>query len=517
MSNEQQLSEELSKAGFDDAVLMDALRARMRLGLPSFTLAPNKQFDYETIDYILHFRRRNYIGDYSIDFFEATYNKQPEIIHSIIDDIDTGQLELRMAALNWLTLPNDEVSEKETCEVLGLLWQLRESSGIDGFHIQQSLCLKYWKDTPFDSPELKERRKQFQRSRKFGKDDNGLFNAYLCYYELSGIRQGLKDSLRRKGFNLEQELDTALSTNQPYFEINSYRNCEEGLMHYRLPVKRKENYDFILPEYTATLIKLPPTWVGFAEGIDIPQLDSEMSAINWSDFDSCYIEVEKGVHQHSCEVAEIIRQLLEELPKNPLGKIVSAVLQIKYWITSPDFYPLIDPSVFAYIRTLPYSALDFTLETHPDVACNLLCGRPVYLGPEQGGQGEVGLWRKREFKDGDDYLPSLITVHSLTPAQLKNLVQHIPAPENELEALFPNLLIGSRGKVKLNTGERISVEFKADEHSLTFTNSKGQPFHLNLNIDGSNSHKPKINFRPFLDEQSVKGTSMGFFKRKRGI
>jgi len=220
MVNDIQIIEDLKQAGFDDGDLQQSIVQRIHLGIPSFVAPYAKWFDVDKVEYNLHLRRLNDLGDYGLEGYE-------------VDGINTYLLEKRMADIDWFRFPIGSKEEREISEVLDLLWRLGQSADISGFNIQELLLLKYLKGTPYDSPELQEKRMLYQTSGRFGRNENGrLFNAFLCYYELSGIGAGLKEQLQRKGFDCDREIEQLLSDNYEYFELHTYRSCREGLMHW---------------------------------------------------------------------------------------------------------------------------------------------------------------------------------------------------------------------------------------------------------------------------------------------
>ena len=513
MANEQQLIAELKQAGFNYLILGAELNWRMTLGLPAFALKHRKAFGKDTVDYEIHFRRINAEGEYRIDHYEAVYNMVLEIQHTDTNGINTFQLEDRMAAIDWRTLPRDPSTEAEVRDVIGLLWQLRDSDNINGFAIQQALCLKYWTGTPYDNLELQQHRKTYQTSRKFGNSEGELFNAFLCYYELSGTRQGIKDIFRRRGFNCDGQIDDHLARNSEFFEIHTYNACAEGLMHYRVPVRRLGYEEFLLPEYTATLVRMPYLESYTIQDVDTSGLEARMSAIDWSDPESYFIQPENGRHVYNSEVTTIKQLLLDVLPKDPVGSTISCQLQAKYWIASPDFYNLVAPPVFEYLQTLPYSSYDFPIDTHTKAASNLLCGRAVNIGVGQQSETSEDVWWKLEAKDRDPTRLFLLPFSSLSKGQLELLIRHIPASESELAALTSRLLEGDRAEVRLHTGKSIWAEVDAEGHTLKLTDGQGLPVQINMDMSAAQAQKPSLSFRPFLSEQER--PAKGHFRNKR--
>lgn len=149
MKNEKNITaikQQLQALGFGDG-LEKLLRASACFQPLSFGLPYLMQVSGDDVSFRLHVEKVD-TGEYALLFYDAVLRKQIDLVAAARElDLDIGDLEKKMAGINWL----DTVLHTDQIEAV--IGELESIAGIgpEGVRIAGLLKFKYWAGTPAEA------------------------------------------------------------------------------------------------------------------------------------------------------------------------------------------------------------------------------------------------------------------------------------------------------------------------------------------------------------------------------
>lgn len=119
------------------------LLQNIQAGKYRFTIGTNKQFQQDTMEYILHYNRSPH-GFYSLDAYRAILQKAIRLEDTTVNGVSIKSLEYRMSQVNW----NLEAKDKGAKELSGMQKIADDLDRVD-MRSRINLKAKFWAGTPY--------------------------------------------------------------------------------------------------------------------------------------------------------------------------------------------------------------------------------------------------------------------------------------------------------------------------------------------------------------------------------
>ncbi|XZF13332.1 hypothetical protein ACTHGU_16210 [Chitinophagaceae bacterium MMS25-I14] len=494
--NERKLIEFLGVIGFSGEKLEHDLRSHIALGIPFFTLSHAISYGNELMRFRLEFKYTGQFSSYQLTEYEAIYRRPVNIRHTVVNDIDTAQLEEQMKKVDW-SVPVDPMQMKDLStwrsyadkvnELCNQLWKLSENNNPEGMIIQDQLRVKYWADTPFDtSSELQELRSNYEERQRFTLTENGFCNVNLAYHILSGKLEDINGRFLDLGINVYSQLENKLNCIPNEFSVSERMSFPEGAVLYSFTVVRDYTGRFNILPYTAALSRYPVINHGVFAGIDTKELERQMEEISWKNSYETFLMKKFWDRDAMYPNVRAIYEQVVTLEAHSEGRRIAQQLKSRYWTDAPFFK---DHIVSTGEGNSKASApVTFPPDMPVGTAYNLLCGRTVCSKFGAGNMNGTSDWYRLVFTDGPEehsYAPVQIPGYrnKNTLDNLLNMVPVISYPQEKVSAAKEILLSGGILEATLKNGRPVYIMANPQQNTLNIYSKEMKPIPVNLEMD----------------------------------
>lgn len=459
--------EQLKLLGVSDEKFSKSLEARMAIGLPSFHLDYRTEIDGHSMRFRLYFQRTGMDRSYFLQKYDAILMQPIRVADDTIAGVNSIELEERMKRIDWATTAENPFlgimvrsHYRTICDDL----QKIKSATTLGWAIDQQLRLKYWSDTPFESPELEQLKMEFQTRKTFTSTLPTIEHCYHIYFRLWEVRCQLLERLAHLGFDLEAYVDRKLRSHHPgNFELEIHGCKEEGVVTYTIPVVWDPEIErYSIENFTASLVRYQPILHGVYAEVDTEELEQKMAAVDWDNEFAHYTEGEEDP-RFIPEIEEIVSILQYQLTKDPDGKKTAAQLQAKYWPGSPDFEGMMSSEAWDYIKEQPIVKSQFGNDIHTSEAYNLLCGRSIAASWDA-----EGIWLRLDFDLITNAGHPKVQFVSYSKQELETILRVYPIPTGEIDRICEGMLHGDIVSTRLLTGPQIRLAADPKNKTIKF-------------------------------------------------
>ena len=500
---EKMLFDFLESLGFTNSELKERTLTKIELGIARFSETETIFFGEERMHYQLNFARDPQFQGYRLTGYDAIYRQPIAIEHGTVNGINTAELEQQMQGINWSTISVSTLSrlenekawnrEAETIQdIVSRVWRLSDNDNAQGKQIQDRLRLKYWLDTPFDSPsELQMLRGAYEVRRTFPVTEYGSCPANLAYHILSGRLDDAYEKLRHANvegyFNIDlhKRLCEELSRNPDSFQIGTAL----GDVELALPITKIDGW-YSLDTYSITLTTLAPIVHGTHNGINSEELEAKMREIDWFKDRELYI-LRDDVEPEFLPHIELILQQLFQLRQDPAGAQIANSLELKYWLDAPLFDAFIDGAAWDYWESLPKKVQHFPAELDVRCAVNLLHGRAIMEHLLYPNLPPSDNWVALDFsRPANDKGYEFSTLKGPKLEELDKLLKLIPLIEKANDPhrhhYLADYLMLAQGEVltaQLRNGSVVKLEVNLEQKTLNVYTQEMRPIPVNLHFD----------------------------------
>lgn len=485
----------LDKLGFTGNLFEEVLKQKIRNNLPNFTIGHLIDFGEERMKYDLNFVKDHQFDGYRLEKFRATHRSPVMIEHSVINGIDTAELEERMKGKNWASYFGSEKLDTENPDILEMrgiaerLKKLSEGQNFDGIEVQEELKYKYWPSENYFSNGKGEFKQYHERSREFTASEWGICNANLAYHLVSGRLENLHEKLQSLGLEtwpeiaLYDKLEKILSRNPDSFSLEIKRNEPGGYCEISIPVKAY-TFEFNVGDYSQTLIPYPEIIHGNFNGVDTKELEVQMRGIDWNNDHKLFAIQENEEPQFYPMVAGVFEKI-QELSLDLEGSKVAEQLQLKYWTDATFVDSLIPQTAWDQFEKLPRITQKFPVELNAKAGFNLLCGRAIAENLMFPERPESDKWVSLDMtKIGDDGRFETTVFSGLSKEEIENNLKLLPLPNSSFYQIRNSLLRGDIVPAALNNGDKtILLEADATHRTLNIYTPDFRPIPFNFNLD----------------------------------
>lgn len=506
---EKAVIEDLEAHGITNSRLQEEILAKIRLGLPEFTLSHAESFEKHTIRYQLHFSYDPAANDCSLKSYDALYRDIP-IEHATINGIDTEELEDRMKEVDWkefFLMPGPYA--KHIKGIAEDLWMLSQNDHQQGKLIRDQLRIKYWTDTPYDSDSLDDLRKQFEFRRSVRSPHKLLFTPGVDYHLLNGNLEDLKEKLKPfdldsiPEYDLSKSLEQVLRYDPEKFHLRCLSSFDEGVAEYGISIHK----DLMTEKYevgfmNVRLTKHPEIEHGVFNTVDTRELEEQMQQINWHDDAQLFIIKDEENLVFDSQVERIFLQM-QKLQGDSAGRETANRLQLKYWIGATFVDSLIPTEAWKLLDSLPkeYYRFDFPITARQ--AYNLLCGRAVFpLNQPSALSDKAAQWIK--LRKDSSGTRSLIPL-KYSNEKLRTDLSMIPVVADNaiLYGALRSLRYGDITPVELKNGRQVLLKADPENQTIAIYTLDEKRIQANLQLESDwhpirvpESRKTKFSKKP---------------------
>lgn len=220
-ANIQQLKIQIQRLGFESGFETE-LRSQICFQPDQFSIRFKMVREPDRIDFTLHFKMKNGITGYVFGFYDAVLRKGIFLEDSIINEVNTTDLDKRMGLVNWnlaksIINATSEMEDRIDAIVIDLK---RLETTEDGKNLSVHLKLKYWSGTPVEElinniPGVKSSYEISQRFYFFdGQESISVDEAYrfLCN---RWLEKEIQIKRKQKGEKVLGEEQIGMETNSP--------------------------------------------------------------------------------------------------------------------------------------------------------------------------------------------------------------------------------------------------------------------------------------------------------------
>lgn len=249
-----------------------------------FTLPYWKHFGADTVKYLLHFEKHDYFDIYWIPKYEATLKKELLIPEEVIAGVNTKDLAVRMAKVDWKNEYYDEVQggfntntqegKIQAALVPGIMHDLQKLGDAcpTGEKLQAAFMYKYWYETPFEiqtpQTEALKHAQEFSatispRSHITAYETYLLLNAKALKTLNNTVMNNenlkfLSDNLKYAGFgeDLQIKLERAMREGKPEFQLQFSTEFNKKPFEATLNFRKSDTSDmYFFNNYNASLVR----------------------------------------------------------------------------------------------------------------------------------------------------------------------------------------------------------------------------------------------------------------------
>lgn len=334
--------------------------------------------------------------------------------------------------------------------------------------------------------------------RSFSSGPDGICNANLAYYIVSGTLDSLQRQINSYGLewfpgtDVYRTIEKNLMKNASSFEIKTETAERDGYLHCNLAVERSEgkyhakNLHISLTPYPGIPDKAP-------YGFKIADLEGKMAAVDWTNDDHIRIINKENDLEFLPDVQDILNRM-EHLRRTVEGTRVADLLELRYFLRSPLMENCIRDSAWELLAELPRRTWAVGEDQTVREAYNLLAGRAVWIPKDREPVG-AGDWQLIKFEAGDDKMQHAVeTIPGYKDGELYRLIDMVPINESEeLDVIATQLGNGDIVSVPLKNGKMIQIEAAPAQHTLLFYDLSMRPIEVNLGFDSNwKSDSPKV-------------------------
>jgi hypothetical protein len=489
---EKELLDYLATLGFKGEELSLQVHEQQERSLPNFRVQLNHNHGEELMIYDLHFRRDAQFNSYRLEEYEATHRMPVKIAQQVINGIDTEQLSLAMNEIDWLRYfdkgrPSLNLLQlARVDDIMDKLLQLEANDHANGWEVQKKLQYKYWPEHAYDKSVLYFRN-ELEHTRTFMPHEDGMCNANLAYYIVSGRLDALYEKLstveldKYSGRDLYIELERQLSRNPDGFELKFYHNDSEAYSEIIVTIAKTGN-DYSSDNYNASVIAYPDIAHGIYNGIDSAILEEMMREIDWHNDNQLYIFHEDAEPEFKPRVADIQEQMYR-LSLDKAGSEIEDLLQLKYWADADFFEGVIKQTAWDHLNELPKKEQEFPLEMNAQMAVNLLKGRCVLSIPISEIKDDNLEWMKLDIahKNDEGKYP-VIRIAGFNKSDMEQQLSLLPIVE-PFHEIRNSLLKGDRVAATLNEGRAIYIQADPEGKTLNVYTERMKQIPVNLRLD----------------------------------
>jgi len=494
---EQTMLAFLADHGFGGEKLERELTKQMAYNLPAFNLFHRIDYPEAQVRFRLYFEKVNPQRNYSLRKYSAAYI--PNLEHKIINGIDSWLLEGKMAGIDWHLQPLDSSAAATTGQrikaICADLWRLSDNESMQGKALQDWLRIKYWSDTPYETPDIRPERPRFEVERKFENYYGEICSVHQAYYVLTGRIYEVSEPLTSRGFDLYNQIENGLKYNTSQFKIKERRYNAEGIIDYTFELSQNAGI-LSVGGCQATLELHPQITHGIYGDISTRDLEKELQAINWLNLNELMVSSDDEAPELKPHVKDLVSTLMS-LYDQPDAQEVAERLMLKYFRDRDFFSDFIPDATWQKEDLLQVRSRYFEEPLPALVIYNLLCGRSFLPDLHPAGSPE---WQCLDFdiRDKDGNYP-LKPAGDFSHIELRRVAKMLPLriPQDPfINGLLYQLKLGQMYAVEMNNGRTYYLSADPKNKTIDITDNEGELIHTNLRLEK--------NWRPPL-------------KRKRGM
>ncbi|MBK1439858.1 hypothetical protein JHJ32_07680 [Parapedobacter sp. ISTM3] len=488
-SNVDELIAYLKSLGFEGETLEKEIVRNADIGLPRFTVDHRVLFDKGSIQFELLITT-GVNGVYELERYKANYRSSVQIKHINYRGIDTSVLEDSMARINWplFFTTGGEQHEAEgnglnsIKDVMKQLNTLYHATDIAANKIHQQLLYKYWPKEIYElykHPQINYMAIGHERSAEYSSGD-WIPNARLAYNILSGKREELYEKISLSQLeefakiDLYTILNRELSKKPGAFHITGYKNSENGLTEFEVPV-RWENGNYEVDIYRATYSPHPEIEHGVYNGIDSAELEAMMREIDWWDDSNVFRFPEDGDPEFRSKVYDVQEQIYR-LSQDMVGAEVADKLKLKYWVGLDFFGDNIEETAWEELEGRDKIQVEFPLEFPARTLFSLMQGRPIFDRTASKIEGTAIWWRIN-----DEHRPE--QVEAVSPKEIDGQLSMLPIGATGRYEARNRLLEGNILELNPSGEKSVSVTVDPKAFGLQMHTSDGRPIAFNFSLD----------------------------------
>lgn len=491
---EKELLEYLASLGFEGSKFEDALREKLSLNAPNFTVSHRVAFGEELMSFKLQFVKDPQFNAYRLQKYNAMHRSPVLPEHTVINGIDTAALEERMKKQDWdiyfdpaKKAANPEAA-KEMAEITMLLNKLAEGQNFDGLQIQEELLYKYWPAENYTSDNKRDFKICHEHERDFSATEYGMCSVNGAYQVTSGRLDDLFEKLQAVGLDgwpgvdLYRKLEHVLDSNPQDFKLEFVRNDPEAYTEITIPVVALD-YEYAIDTYDMVVTEHPATEHGTYNGIDSAELEGLMREIDWHNDRQLFIFHPDAEPDFQPKVA-IVQEQIFRLSQDMAGGDIADQLMVKYWSDATFFTDMLQQSAWDYLESLPKKQQQFPAELNAKAGYNLLCGRAVAEHIMYPFRPESDQWVRLELekKDGNGNY-NVVPLTGLGKTELEDVLAVIPFSNSDYYPVRNGLLRGDLVPVTLTNEKKVLLEASPGKQTINVYTTEMRLIPTNFRLD----------------------------------
>ncbi|NLR68481.1 hypothetical protein HGH92_29520 [Chitinophaga varians] len=479
----------LADHGFQGKDLEAALIARIRSGLPEFSIDHRINFNYQkelTVSYRLNFKMNHQVGAYLFDRNQASCITPPKIENEQYDAINTIELDWQMSQVHWelyfkggtVTGADNQGMAQQCIEKINLLLRSNENDQI-GF--ARMMMFKHWPKEQLGSDWVSSYNARFQRERDFSNE----VHANLAYHLLTGQLDALYEKVVDTGmdmvsrYDLYNALSDHLESNSDSFSLHAdffQQDCQGSV---QLFIFNSGNA-YEVGRQSISLTRHPAIDHKVINGIDTAALETEMAAVNWKNDHELFIFREDDVPDFKPKAEAIFKQM-NSIKDDPDGQKIYDLLSLRYWADSTFFENFICERAWDFSASLPKHEMDLPPGMEIRLGINLLAGRPIMAHLVDKSKGASDLWVKLDNNRPPDDPHVYFT--GVTKDEVGALVFSLPLMPDLERGIITDLISGERVKTQHKNGRPLLIEADPQNKTLKIFSVDGRLIPVNIHFD----------------------------------